>query len=404
AVKKLQALLFPAPHQGHLTPAVNLALKLASEGFSITFVVFEYLHRKLSAIHKQGTSEFDLFSEAHNKSGLKIDYTTIADGLPDDFDREARLVEFYEYLMNEFQPLVDEFVGEKIRSDPDTTYFIVSDTILLWQAAAAEKYNLLHVSFWTQPSMVYSLGWHSELLREHGHYPLKDNIEEDVDYVPGIQSVNTRDFMPYLRPSHPFYDLGARAFDLSKKADFVLHNTVQELESSILSALNKYKPNYAIGLTNTYGDLVKIPTKKSLWAESDCTRWLESKAPSSVLYISFGSMVLASDQVIEEIVHGVILSQVNFIWVTRHGDKGSPLNIILPAAFDDEFKDRGLIVPWCDQIKVLSSPSVGAFLTHCGWNSVMESIWCGIPMLCYPVEADQPTNKKLVVDDWKVGL
>ncbi|EPS60707.1 hypothetical protein M569_14095, partial [Genlisea aurea] len=73
---KLQALLFPAPHQGHFTPAINLALKLASKGFGITFVVFEFLHRKLSAIHDQGTSEFDLFSEA-NKSGLKIHSTTI---------------------------------------------------------------------------------------------------------------------------------------------------------------------------------------------------------------------------------------------------------------------------------------------------------------------------------------
>ncbi|EPS66198.1 hypothetical protein M569_08580, partial [Genlisea aurea] len=302
-----------------------------------------------------------------------------------------------------FQPLVDEFVGKKIRSDPDTTYFIVADTYFLWQAAAAEKYNLLHVSFWTQPSMVYSLGWHSELLREHGHYPLKDNVEDDIDYIPGIQSVNTRDVMPFFRPLHPFFNFNAMAFNLSNKADFYLHNTVEELESSILLALNKYRPNYAIGPTNFYRDLVNFPTKKSLWAESDITQWLESRAPSTVLYISFGSIVLASNQVIEEIVHGVILSQVNFIWVTRYGEKGSPLNIF-PAAFDDEFKERGLIVPWCDQIKVLSSPSVGAFLTHCGWNSVMESIWCGIPMLCYPVDFDQPINRKLVVDDWKVGL
>ncbi|KAL3642601.1 hypothetical protein CASFOL_013416 [Castilleja foliolosa] len=62
------------------------------------------------------------------------------------------------------------------------------------------------------------------------------------------------------------------------------------------------------------------------------------------------------------------------------------------------------IIPWCDQIKVLSNPAVGGFLTHNGWNSTVESMWCGVPMICYPMAYDQFTSRKLVVDDWRVGI
>ncbi|KAK6147046.1 hypothetical protein DH2020_017958 [Rehmannia glutinosa] len=189
-----------------------------------------------------------------------------------------------------------------------------------------------------------------------------------------------------------------------KKADFILHNTVDELESDIISALNKYQPNYAIGPINFSKNLATYTISKSLRSESDCTQWLESKSPGSVLYVSFGSFVHTSKQIIEEIAYGLLLSEVNFIWVIRDGILGSGDTNVLPIGFEDEIKDKGLIVPWCDQIMVLSDPTVGGFLTHNGWNSTVESMWCGVPMICYPIAYDQITNAKLVVDDWKIGI
>lgn len=103
------------------------------------------------------------------------------------------------------------------------------------------------------------------------------------------------------------------AFEGVKKADFILINTVEELESETLSVLNKYHPTYAIG-------------------------------------------------------------------------------------------DRGLIIRWCNQIRVLSNPAVGGFMTNNGWNSTVESMWCGVPMICNPVAHDQLSNRKLVADNWKVGI
>lgn len=95
------------------------------------------------------------------------------------------------------------------------------------------------------------------------------------------------------------------AFEAVTKAAFILHNTIHELEPETLSALNKYQPNYAIGSINFSKNIATNTVSKSLWSESDSTHWLESKSPSSVLYILFGSFVHTSKQVIEEIAYGL---------------------------------------------------------------------------------------------------
>lgn len=230
-------------------------------------------------------------------------------------------------------------------------------------------------------------------------------MEEEIDYIPGVESVNTKDLMPYLKESGTatiVHKVQTKAFEEVKKADFILHNTVYELESETLSALNKVQPNYAVGPIHFSKNLPANSATKSLWSESDCSEWLSTKSPASVLYVSFGSFLQASEEVIKEIAYGLLLSQVNFIWVVRADAASS--DDALPSEFRDEIKDKGLIVQWCNQITLLSDPAVGGFLTHCGWNSVLESIWCGVPMICYPLDYDQLTNRKLLVDDWKIGI
>ncbi|KAK4481091.1 hypothetical protein RD792_011962 [Penstemon davidsonii] len=400
------AIMISVPYQGHINPFVNLALKLASKGFSITFVHIEFVHHTLSKAHHNNKNEVDFFSQAR-ESGLDIRYTTINDGFPVEFDRVIHFEEYWESILRDFPARVDEFIEKTIKSDPFSAHFIVADTSYSWPATIAKKYNLVNVSFWTQPALVFSLIYHLDLLRENGHCPCKDNIDEEINYLPGVESLSTKDIMPYLKESESktiVYTALSTSFQLVKNADFILHNTIQELEPTTLSSLNKKQPNYAIGPINFSKIYLTTTITKSLWSESNCENWLDSKPPNSVLYVSFGSLVQTNKQVIEEIARGLLLSEVNFVWVVRAGIVGSYDSDVLPDGFIDEVKEKGLIVPWCDQITVLSSPAVGGFLTHCGWNSVLESMWCGVPMICYPVTFDQPTNRKLVVDDWKIGV
>lgn len=195
-----------------------------------------------------------------------------------------------------------------------------------------------------------------------------------------------------------------KAFQDVKRADFILCNTVQELESETISALQEKQPIYAIGPVFPAGLVTKNIVPTSLWSELDCTHWLQTKPHGSVLYISFGSYAHVSKHDIAEIAYGLLSSGVNFIWVLRPDVVNSDEPDFLPVGFEDDVKGRGLIVTWCCQIDVISHPTVGGFLTHCGWNSILESIWCGVPLLCFPLLTDQFTNRKLVVDDWRIGL
>ncbi|XP_042048255.1 UDP-glycosyltransferase 86A1-like [Salvia splendens] len=400
---KSHAIMISLPHQGHINPFIYLALKLASKGISVTFVHLESVHHKL--LSKLGP-QADPFSLARH-SGLDIRYATISDGLPLEFDRDLHFEEHWGVILRDFPALVDEFVGEMMRSEPDFDYFLMTDTFYPWPPAIASKYNLVNVSFWTQTALTFALPYHWHLLEQNGHFPCKDDMEEEIDYIPGVEPINAKDVMSYLKESGQASIVTkamAAALDAVKSADLILHNTMLELEPETLSALNEYQPNYAVGPLNFSKSLHSYTVSNSLRSEADCTDWLQYKPPNSVLYVSFGSFVHTTKQVIEELAHGLLLSGVDFVWVIRTGMLSCDDTDVLPEGFGDMIEGKGLVVPWCNQMSVLSNTAVGGFLSHCGWNSTLESMWCGVPMICYPIAYDQTANRKLVIEKWKFGV
>ncbi|KAK6140160.1 hypothetical protein DH2020_026158 [Rehmannia glutinosa] len=314
--QKPHAIMISFHLQGHIIPFVNLALKLASKGFSITFAHLDFIHHQISKSH-YNTTEIDIFAQARS-SGLDINYTTISDGFPVEFDRAANFNQHLESFMYKFPDKVDEFVGNLISSS-DSNYFLIADTFSIWSAKIAEKYGLVNVSFWTEPALVFSLYYHLDLLKKNGHVPVNGR-KEIVDYIPGIPSINTKDFMSYFQDSdlQLLHKIIFRAFDVVKSADFILCNTVHELEIEIISALQQKQPFYSIGPIFP-ADFSKTAIARSLLPESNSDEWLNSKSPGSVLYVSFGSLAKIDKKVIFEIAGGLLLSEVNFIWVIRPG-------------------------------------------------------------------------------------
>ncbi|KAK4424717.1 UDP-glycosyltransferase 86A1 [Sesamum alatum] len=411
AHRKPHAIVIPYPYQGHVTPMINLSIRLASRGFTITFVQVEFIHHFISKAQNlpAAAADVDFFDEAR-KSGLDIRYTTVSDGFPVEFDRYVNFEEVWESMFRDFPDRVDEIVTRTMKADKlseTPPFLLIADTFYTWPATIAEKHNMVNVSLWTEPAIVFSLNYHLELLKQNGHVPYNGNADNHINYIPGIQSITTRDLMTYLQDPEMvpmLTQIAEKGFEQVKKADFILCNTVEELESEALSALNHKHPTYAIGPINFYTDLTETRIAKSLWSESDCTQWLNSKPSGSVLYVSFGSMPESNKEEIAELAYGLLLSEVYFVWVLRPDITRGNGTDILPEGFEDVVKDKGLIVPWCNQNMVLSNQTIGGFLTHCGWNSILESIWYGVPMICYPIVVDQPTNRKLVVDDWKIGV
>ncbi|KAL0383325.1 UNVERIFIED_CONTAM: UDP-glycosyltransferase 74E2 [Sesamum calycinum] len=130
-----------------------------------------------------------------------------------------------------------------------------------------------------------------------------------------------------------------------------------------------------------------------------CTNWLSKKQPKSVIYISFGSLAQLSVEQIEELAHALTTLNKHFLWVVRSSELAK-----LPKNFFEESSEKGLIVSWCQQLEILAHDVVGCFVTHCGWNSTLEGLSLGVPMVAMPQWTDQSTNTKFVVDVWRVGI
>jgi len=216
-------------------------------------------------------------------------------------------------------------------------------------------------------------------------------------------------FLQELDLSSRVHRMIYKAFQSVRGADWIISNTVEELESLTIAELQSRKSFWSVGplLPSAFLDekgLNNETLRTSLYPESDCTKWLDSKPKISILYISFGSYAHVSIAQIEELAMGLLQSKQPFIWALRPDIVASGVQNLLPAGFLEEIKEQGLVVQWASQLEVLSHPSVGGFLTHCGWNSILESLSLGVPMLAFPLIADQCTNRKLIVEDWGAAM
>lgn len=134
--------------------------------------------------------------------------------------------------------------------------------------------------------------------------------------------------------------------------------------------------------------------------------WLESKKPSSVIYACLGSLCRLVPAQLIELGLGLEASNQPFIWVIKTGERYLELEEwLVKERFEERIKGRGLLIKgWAPQVLILSHPAVGGFITHCGWNSTLESVCSGVPMITWPLFAEQFFNEKLVVEVLRIGI
>ena len=141
--------------------------------------------------------------------------------------------------------------------------------------------------------------------------------------------------------------------------------------------------------------------------EHECLKWLDSQDPNSVVYVCFGSMTALPDAQLKEIAMGLEGSGVSFIWVVKKGSKSEEGEKLewLPEGFEERVEGKGLIIRgWAPQVMILDHEAVGGFVTHCGWNSTLEGVCAGVPMVTWPMYAEQFYNAKFLTDMAKIGV
>ncbi|KAE9585277.1 putative trans-zeatin O-beta-D-glucosyltransferase [Lupinus albus] len=230
----------------------------------------------------------------------------------------------------------------------------------------------------------------------HDHYNMM------IPEVPSLEGCFSTQFIDFITSQYEFHKFSKGA----------IYNTTRVIESpymELIESIVTTKTHWALGPFNP----LSIEQKSYKGKKHFSMEWLDKKSPKSVIYVSFGTTVALLDEQIKELAIGLEESKQNFIWVIRDADKGDVFDVNevrrveLPKGFEEriEVEGFGLIIRnWAPQLEILSHSSIGGFMSHCGWNSCMESITMGVPIAAWPMHSDQPRNRVLVTELLKVGL
>ncbi|CAO2166308.1 unnamed protein product [Urochloa humidicola] len=242
---------------------------------------------------------------------------------------------------------------------------------------------------------------------------LKDMGEAPLDFA-GVPPVRALD-MPDTMQDWESDVCEVRLLQLTRtpEATGILVNSFEWLESRALKALRggHCLPGRSTPKIYCVGPLVDGGRTEENGERHACLVWLDRQPKRSVVFLCFGSMGAFSAAQLKETALGLERSGHRFLWAVRssRGERSnSPepdLGALLPDRFLERTKGRGLVLKnWAPQTQVLRHEAVGAFVTHCGWNSALEAIMFGVPMICWPLYAEQRLNKVHMVEEMKVGV
>ncbi|BFG25774.1 hypothetical protein CerSpe_120480 [Prunus speciosa] len=195
----------------------------------------------------------------------------------------------------------------------------------------------------------------------------------------------------------------------------ILINTFRELEPHALRSLSdgKFPPVYPVGpVLNLKSDDGHVGSDQSI-QKSDILEWLDDQPPSSVVFLCFGSMGSFGEAQVKEIACALEQSGQRFLWSLRQpapkGKMGRPSDYVdvkgvLPEGFLERTAGIGKVIGWAPQVAILAHPAVGGFVSHCGWNSTLESLWYGVPIATWPLYAEQQLNAFGLVKELGLGV
>lgn len=396
---KSHALLFPYPAQGHINPLMQLANVLISRNIVVTFLNTDFNHRRLNP-----------------KSTDEIRFESFPDGLSPDHGRTLNIPELSESVQKHAPPYVERIVENLKHSTsnvPPISFIVADGNYSSFIGQIAQKYRVLWVSFWTPSACGFSAYFHMPLLMDEGYIPIKEKEIHDqykdelITCIPEMTTLRLKDlptFMTVTDSSDFMFQYFLNAGQSTLQASLVLVNSYEDLEGPVLRDLNAKFSGKVLSIGPLLLSAGHSTVNTNIWKEeTQCLEWLDEQRISSVIYVCFGSITVLSDEELIEFARGLEASNQPFLWAIRP-DLIQGQSAVLPRDFIESSKGRGFFVSWAPQYKVLSHPSVGGFLTHSGWNSTIESICAGVPMICWPFFAEQQTNRRFVDNVWKVGL
>ncbi|XP_060181981.1 UDP-glucosyltransferase 29-like [Lycium barbarum] len=358
-------LLFPWLAQGHVTPYLVLAKKLSKRNFHIYFlstpIILESIEKTLA---KQSSTlsiqlvEFNLPSLPE----LPPHYHT-TNGLPPHLN--FTLIKNFQMASSNFSTIIDNL-------NPN---FLIYDSFQPWAGTIASLRNIPAIHLFTSGIATFSKFYHT----------LHENVRAMNCEMKEIAAQN----LDEIDRQKILGGIALKAFEQSN--DIVLVNSSKEIEGKYIDILSQLSKKEIIPI----GPLIRDTIDEE--DNSEIMQWLDKKDESSCVFISFGSEYILSNKDIEEIAKGLELSLVNFIWAIKFPTGvTTTIEEVLPQGLLEK-SEKGIVVKgWLPQATILGHFSVGGFVTHCGWNSLLETISFGVPIIAMPKHLDQPTNARLI--------
>uniref|UniRef100_A0ACD5WVQ4 Uncharacterized protein n=1 Tax=Avena sativa TaxID=4498 RepID=A0ACD5WVQ4_AVESA len=379
-------LFVTTPMQGHVNPTRRLAARVLASmpNARVTFSTAVSGHRLMFP--------FLPTPDAETVDDAGVLYAPYSDGFDEGFNPEVHGRDTYKERTTAAgrDTLSAVVAGLAARGRPVTR--MVYAFLVPWAAHVARAHGVPAALYWIQPAAVFAV-YHRYF---HGHEALiassfAEGASAAAIELPGLPPLRPSDLpsvVSITSPDHPHYLLLDMMRDLFAALDEhrpkVLVNTFEDLEPDELRAVAQLE---LVAVGPVVPDDEASPSTADLFRRNDATtaymEWLDTKPARSVVYVSFGTVFPMSKRQEEEMRRGLEATGRPYLWVGRHKGAGE--------GGGGEQDVNGVVVEWCDQVKVLSHPAVGCFVTHCGWNSTLESVTRGVPMVAVPQWTDQPT-------------
>ncbi|MED6197204.1 hypothetical protein PIB30_054417, partial [Stylosanthes scabra] len=383
--------VFAFPFGSHPAPLFNLVLKLSHSAPNLSF----------SFISTQQSNNA-LISKSQSPQNNNINFYNIKDGISENHvltsDHPLEKINlFLQAAPHNLQNGIDMAVqqtNQRVTS-------IIADAFVLPSFHVAQNLGVPWLPFWPPFSCGLSAYINTDIILQHYRSSSNDDPRRNLDFLPGLNMMRLEDLPEDLINDGENQTLFSKTLASLGKvlpdAEAVIMNHFEELDPPMFVSdmRSKLKSMLYVGFLT----LNKMPLPPSETDVTGCLWWLDKQGSRSVVYVSFGMVVTPPEEEIVAVAEALEESGFPFLWsLKEHAKK------LLPEGFVERTESKGKVVPWCPQKEVLGHASVGVFVTHCGSNSVLESISNGVPMLYRPFFGDHGMAGRMVEVVWKIGV
>ncbi|KAJ3686253.1 hypothetical protein LUZ61_015417 [Rhynchospora tenuis] len=389
--------ILSSPGMGHIIPLASLAICLTQHhGLSVTLI------SNTISSNQQSLQDFLSFNQVKL---IKLEEPNIPSPSSSNLKAELRIWQTITSTM--------PHVHSKIKSIAKESHLsaIIFDAFYLDALDTAKELNIPCFLFFTTSCMALSFTFALPSLDKQYQNQFCD-LPKPVQ-LPGCVPIRGIDLHDAIQDrTTEIYKGFLSGINRFKEVSGVLVNSYEELEPGPIKGLKEFK-----GMPHVcqVGPLIRT-SSIGPGQGKECLRWLDRQPHGSVVFVSFGSGGALTWQQTKELALGLEMSEQPFLWVARYPndessayffgskDMQGQLNF-LPEGFLTRTEKVGLVVPhWVPQVEILAHPAVGGFMTHCGWNSVLESLVHGVPLITLPLFAEQKINAVLLTEDVKVAI